>query len=194
METKTQHPEIRADARADRRTWFFFGLFMLASFFEKSLSDRHDLLRAGSAHPDLPWLSQATSHIVILAMVPFITTMLSRFPLSADRWRPNLAIHALATVVLAAFDVAKILTPCRPMRPVRSSALALTIAAIVSTRPPFPAITVPPVRPLRPSTIVAMAISITAVAATVDPIDIASTAVARRRSGTTGTVDVAGLL
>lgn len=117
METKTQHPEIRADARADRRTWFFFGLFMLASFFEKSLSDRHDLLRAGSAHPDLPWLSQATSHIVILAMVPFITTMLSRFPLSADRWRPNLAIHALATVVFSVVHILlmvtlrKLLTP-----------------------------------------------------------------------------------
>ena len=101
---------------------------------------------------------------------------------------------ALATVVLAALDVAKTLTPWRPMRPGRSSALARTISAIVSTRPPVPAITVPLVRPLRLSTIVAMAVTIITVAATVDPIDIASTAVARRRAGTTGTVDVAGLL
>ncbi|WP_321490968.1 LytTR family DNA-binding domain-containing protein [uncultured Hyphomonas sp.] len=117
METRTQHPEIRADRRADRRTWLFFAIFMLASFFEKSLSDHDDLLRTGAAHPNLPWLSEATSHLVILAMVPFITFMLSRFPFSADRWRQNLAIHAAATVAFSAVHVClmvtfrKLLTP-----------------------------------------------------------------------------------
>ena len=117
MVTETQHPEIRADARADRRTWFFFALFMVASFFEKSLSDHDDLVRAGSTHPNLPWLSQATSHLVILAMVPFITFMLSRFPFTSDRWRQNLAIHAAATVAFSAVHIflmvwfRKLLTP-----------------------------------------------------------------------------------
>ena len=117
MATDAKHPEFEADHRADRRTWLVFAAFMLASYFEKALSDRHDLLRAGSEHPDLPWLSQATSHLVILAMVPFITTMLSRFPMSADRWRPNLAIHAVGTVAFSAVHILlmvllrKLLTP-----------------------------------------------------------------------------------
>lgn len=117
MKTETQHPEIMADRRADRRTWLFFGLFLIASYFEKSLSDHDDLVRAGSAYPNLPWLSQATSHLVILAMVPFITFMLSRYPFSADRWRQSLLSHAAATVgfslvhVILMVALRKLLTP-----------------------------------------------------------------------------------
>lgn len=117
MATDLKHPETEADQRADRRTWLVFAVFMFASFLEKSLSDRHDLMRAGASHPDLAWLSQATSHVVILAMVPFITMMLSRFPFSADRWLRNLAIHALGTVVFSVVHILlmvllrKLLTP-----------------------------------------------------------------------------------
>lgn len=117
MSDQARHPEIEADRRADRRAWVFFSIFLLASFFEKSLSDRYDFIRIGRDHPDLAWLSQATSHVVILALVPFITLMLSRFPFSSGEWRRNLLIHAAATIAFSVVHITlmvtlrKLLTP-----------------------------------------------------------------------------------
>jgi LytTr DNA-binding domain len=117
MEPRKLHPEIEADRRADRKTWIYFGCFLFASFLVESLSDQYELMRNGAAQPNLPWLSQATSHGVILALTPFITFMLSRFPLSAGRWRSNLAVHAAATLlfsvvhILAMVALRKLLCP-----------------------------------------------------------------------------------
>ena len=117
METRAAHPEIEADSRADRKTWFYFACFLFASFLVESLSDQHLLNRVGDPYPNLPWLSQATSHCVILALTPFITFMLSRFPLSAGQWRTNLLVHAAATIlfsvahILAMVALRKLLTP-----------------------------------------------------------------------------------
>lgn len=104
MSKPTLHPELEADRRADRRTYLYFGCFLFASFIVLSMSDQHDLQRVGSPYADLAWLSQATSHIVIFALTPLITFMLSRYPLSA--WRRNLPMHLGAVVV---FSVAHIL-------------------------------------------------------------------------------------
>lgn len=117
METRAAHPEIEADRRADRKTWIYFACFLFASFLVESLSDQHLLNRVGDPYPNLPWLSQATSHGVILALTPFITFMLSRFPLSAGQWRTNLLVHAGATIlfsvahILAMVALRKLLTP-----------------------------------------------------------------------------------
>ena len=115
MSEDVRHPELEADRRADRRTYLFFGIFLVASFIVLSLSDQHDLRRAGAANPDLPWLSQATSHVVVLALTPFITLVLSRYPLSA--WRRSLPMHLAAvclfsfTHILAMVALRKLLTP-----------------------------------------------------------------------------------
>lgn len=106
METVSTHPELEADRRADRKTWLYFACFLFASFIVESLSDQHLLLRTGAQNPNLPWLSQASSHGVILALTPFITFMLSRFPLTAEVWKVNLLVHAVATI---AFSVVHIL-------------------------------------------------------------------------------------
>ncbi|MEZ5998015.1 MAG: LytTR family DNA-binding domain-containing protein [Hyphomonas sp.] len=117
MAQSASHPELEADRRADRQSWIYFSLFLLASFFEKAMSDRFDLIRTGSAHPDLPWLTQATSHLVVLAMVPFITFMLSRFPITPRTWRSSLPAHAAATAaysfvhILLMVGLRKLLTP-----------------------------------------------------------------------------------
>ncbi len=105
MTESALHPELEADRRADRQAWLYFALFLLASFFEKALSDRHDLLKVGAAHPDLAWLSQASSHLVVLGMVPFITFMLSRFPVTTQTWRSSLPAHAAATVVYSVVHI-----------------------------------------------------------------------------------------
>lgn len=115
MTEDIRHPEMEADRRADRRTYLYFGCFLFASFIVLSMSDQHDLRRAGAAYPDLPWLSQATSHLVVFALTPFITFMLSRYPLSA--WRRSLPMHLAATVVFSAVHIVamvalrKLLTP-----------------------------------------------------------------------------------
>lgn len=115
MTSTPRHPELEADQRADRRTWVYFAVFLFASFLVTSLSDQHDIQKAGLPYANMPWLAQATSHLVILAMTPFITFMLSRFPL-AD-WRRTLPVHAVAVVmfsvvhILAMVALRKLLAP-----------------------------------------------------------------------------------
>ena len=117
MEIVSTHPELEADRRADRKTWLYFACFLFASFVVESLSDQHVLLRTGDPYPNLPWLSQASSHGVILALTPFITFMLSRFPLTAEAWKVNLLVHATATIafsvvhILAMVAIRKLLSP-----------------------------------------------------------------------------------
>ncbi|WP_370328766.1 LytTR family transcriptional regulator DNA-binding domain-containing protein [Hyphomonas atlantica] len=117
MEIVSTHPELEADRRADRKTWLYFACFLFASFVVESLSDQHVLLRTGDPYPNLPWLSQASSHGVILALTPFITFMLSRFPLTAEVWKVNLLVHAAATIafsavhILAMVAIRKLLNP-----------------------------------------------------------------------------------
>lgn len=117
MEIVSTHPELEADRRADRKTWLYFACFLFASFVVESLSDQHVLLRTDDPYPNLPWLSQASSHGVILALTPFITFMLSRFPLTAEAWKVNLLVHATATIafsavhILAMVAIRKLLSP-----------------------------------------------------------------------------------
>lgn len=117
MEIVSTHPELEADRRADRKTWLYFACFLFASFVVESLSDQHVLLRTGDPYPNLPWLSQASSHGVILALTPFITFMLSRFPLTAEAWKVNLLVHGAATIafsvvhILAMVAIRKLLSP-----------------------------------------------------------------------------------
>lgn len=111
------HPEIEADRRADRRTYLVFGFFLFASFVVEAMSDSHEIREAGGAYPNAPWLWQATSHAVIFALTPFITFMLSRFPISADAWRRSVPAHLAAIVlfsvvhILAMVALRKLLSP-----------------------------------------------------------------------------------
>ncbi|WP_300391355.1 LytTR family DNA-binding domain-containing protein [Henriciella sp.] len=116
MSERQHHPEIEADKRADRRTWIYFAGFLFASFLVLSMSDQHDMRRAGADHPEMAWLSQATSHLVILAMTPFITFMLSRFPLSD--WRRSLPVHAGAVVVFSLVHILAMVALRKALSPV----------------------------------------------------------------------------
>ncbi|MCA8899914.1 MAG: LytTR family transcriptional regulator [Hyphomonas sp.] len=117
MSRPPANPESAADRRADRRTYVIFGLFLIGSFFVESLTDQYDHIRTGSPHPNLPWISQATSHVVIFAMVPFFTFMLSRFPITTQTWRASLPVHAVATIGFSVVHISvmvalrKLLTP-----------------------------------------------------------------------------------
>ncbi|WP_084398595.1 LytR/AlgR family response regulator transcription factor [Henriciella aquimarina] len=98
-----RHPDLEADRRADRRTWIYFAVFLFASFIVLALSDQYDMKKAGAPYPDMAWVSQATSHAVILVMTPFITFMLSRYPLGA--WRRTLPMHLGAVVIFSAVHI-----------------------------------------------------------------------------------------
>ena len=103
MSTAKHHPEIEADRRADRRTYVYFAVFLFASFIVLASSDQYDRLKAGAPDPNMPWLSQATSHLVVFAMTPFITFMLSRYPVAA--WRRTLPMHLGAIVVFSVVHI-----------------------------------------------------------------------------------------
>lgn len=115
MSETTRHPEDEADRRADRRTYIYFAAFLFASFLVLALSDQHDMARAGAPYPDMAWVSQGTSHLIVFVMTPIITFMLSRFPFSS--WRRALPAHAAAVAVwslvhiLAMVSLRKLLSP-----------------------------------------------------------------------------------
>ena len=44
METRSAHPELEADRRADRKTWLYFACFLFASFVVESLSDKESFV------------------------------------------------------------------------------------------------------------------------------------------------------
>lgn len=105
MADRAHHPELDADHRADRRTWLMLAAFLTVSFFVEALSDQYDHYRIGQPVIAAPWISQATSHLMIFALTPFITFMLSRFPITGDSWRKALPIHLAATVVFSAAHI-----------------------------------------------------------------------------------------
>lgn len=105
MTEPNQHPEIRADRRADRLTYLLLAGFMTASFLIEALSEHDEMRRADYPWPDIAWVSQASSHLVILALTPFIALMLSRFPISRQLWQRTLPIHIAAAVLFSAAHI-----------------------------------------------------------------------------------------
>ncbi|MGB3627438.1 MAG: LytTR family DNA-binding domain-containing protein [Henriciella sp.] len=116
MSETARHPEVEADRRADRRTYVWFAAFLFANFLVLSLSDQQDIQRAGAAYPQMAWLSQGTSHLVVFVMTPFITFLLSRFPLSA--WRRTLPVHLAGILVWSLIHILAMVTLRKLLSPV----------------------------------------------------------------------------
>ena len=105
MQTPRPHPEQETDRRADRKMWLYFALFVFAAYLVNALSAQDEIAREGGLYPALPWLTEGTSHLVILALVPFVTYMLSRYPLVTGQLRANLSRHALAVVIFSCVHI-----------------------------------------------------------------------------------------
>lgn len=57
----------------------------------------HVYHRSGASSLE-PWIWEASSSLVILALVPLVVWATRRWPLRFDTWRQNLKVHALLTV------------------------------------------------------------------------------------------------
>lgn len=57
----------------------------------------HVYHRSGASSLE-PWIWEASSSLVILALVPFVVWATRRWPMRFDTWRQNLKVHALLTV------------------------------------------------------------------------------------------------
>ena len=105
MTDSALHPEVQADRIADRRTWIFFGLFLLGSCFVEASSEHAEHVWAGNADWRGPWLWQVTSHVVIFAVAPIIPAMLSWFPISRRNLLTTLPAHFAASLVFSASHI-----------------------------------------------------------------------------------------
>jgi hypothetical protein len=92
--------------RADRRSLWMAALLIGASFLIQSASIATESQRNGqSIEPGAVWLLEATSHAVILGLVPALMLVLNRAPLSVAGWRHWLPMHMLAALLFSAAHV-----------------------------------------------------------------------------------------
>ena len=99
------HPELQADRTADRRTWLFFGVFLICSCIVEASSDHAEHVWSGNSDWRGPWLWQATSHVVIFMVAPIIPFMLSRFPITRRAWPRAVPAHFAASLVFSASHI-----------------------------------------------------------------------------------------
>ena len=102
MTTRTLHPEILVDRAADRQSYLLIGSFLIASWMVQATTAHTELLRAGPAGWQEPWLREFASHIALLAVSPLIPFMLSRAPVNHLSWRMTLPLHVLASLIFSA--------------------------------------------------------------------------------------------
>lgn len=91
--------EISQEKKADRLSFVFIGIFTGLSWLTLSITDQIEAGTALSAKQiSQIWLTQLTSHIVVLALMPLLPWLLSRFPIRRENWHlwlPALAIGFL---------------------------------------------------------------------------------------------------
>ena len=107
MTTGLSGSEDEIDRRVGRRTLLiaavFFpivGLINAASLLTDA--DRHGL----GIDPREPWILEATSVAVLVALVPLVVQLERRVPLQAESWLRSLAIYAAGSIVFSALHVA----------------------------------------------------------------------------------------
>lgn len=106
MITKIKNLETAADKRADKLSLFFVYLFTLLSWVVLSNADKMDRERSGNFTYWLdPWLTQGTSHIVIMLVILLIPFLLSRIPLTFDNWRRKLPIYILGFLAFGSLHI-----------------------------------------------------------------------------------------
>lgn len=92
---------------ANRRYWEFGLLFLivLISFGANLGIEWIERGRGGSFYPVEALVSEATSHAVMLLIVPFAIMLLHRFPLRANTWLLSVATHGLFSIVFSLVHV-----------------------------------------------------------------------------------------
>jgi len=84
--------DMNADRYADRASYRFIALFICLSWVTLSASGQISEIRSDSGEPAIQiWLTQFTSHIVILLVTLLIPWLLTRFPIRQEDWPRSLA-------------------------------------------------------------------------------------------------------
>jgi hypothetical protein len=95
------------DRRIARRALFIAALFFPLVGVINAVSFLTDADRLGlSIDRQEPWILEATSVAVLLALVPLVALLERRFPIEAEGWPRRLAIYVAASVIFSALHVA----------------------------------------------------------------------------------------
>jgi hypothetical protein len=97
----------RIDRRVARRALLVAALFFPLVGAINAVSFLTDAERLGlGVDPREPWILEATSVAVLVALVPLIALLERRFPIEAEGWPRRLAIYVAASVLFSALHVA----------------------------------------------------------------------------------------
>jgi hypothetical protein len=94
------------DRRADSRTLWLAAVLIGVSLITQGFTEVTEAARAGiSLSARHVWTLEATSHGVILCLVPLLIPLLNRVPLAAATWRWAAPVHGLACMALSLLHV-----------------------------------------------------------------------------------------
>ncbi|MBL4869931.1 MAG: LytTR family transcriptional regulator [Robiginitomaculum sp.] len=99
------HTEIRADHKADTRTYMMVLLFVVASWIVLSSTEVTELASVDADRKLHIWLDQGSSHFVIAICMLMIPMALSKFPLVRKRIGASFTGHILACLVFSAVHI-----------------------------------------------------------------------------------------
>ena len=98
--------DMNADRHADRTSYRFVALFICFSWVTLSVSGQINAIKSGSHEPAAQvWLTQFTSHLVILLVTLLIPWLLTRFPIRREDWPRSLAGFGLGFALFGAVHI-----------------------------------------------------------------------------------------
>jgi len=93
-------PDIAAERQADWISYRFIALFVFFSWITLSVSSQIDAMKDDNGEPVMKfWLSQLTSHLVIMVVILLIPVLLTRFPLTRENWPRSLTAFGLGFII-----------------------------------------------------------------------------------------------
>ena len=97
---------MNTDKKADWISYRFIILFVFLSWVTLSTSDQIDAIKDASGEPAIQfWLTQFTSHLVILLVTFLIPWLLTRHPITREAWPRPVAIFGLGFVLFGTVHI-----------------------------------------------------------------------------------------
>ena len=103
MSTQLQHTELLADKKADRRTFAFVLIFVIASWLMLSWTTQSD---DNQIYWYRPWVREATSHIGSVLAILLLPVLLTKFPLSRPFFPKKAGIYFLGFLMFSGIHLA----------------------------------------------------------------------------------------
>ncbi|MEO9968993.1 MAG: LytTR family DNA-binding domain-containing protein [Hyphomonadaceae bacterium] len=98
--------DMNADRQADWISYRFVALFVCLSWITLSASDQIDAIKNATGEPAIQfWLTQFTSHLVIMVVALLVPWLLTRFQMTRETWPRSLAAFGLGFVVFGVVHI-----------------------------------------------------------------------------------------